>query len=171
MESFSINIIKMKYIKFVEDTSDYILSKNSFVGYIPIVENEKDLYEKLMIGLDFPYFGMNWDALIDMFLEFDWIDHKNIIIIHEGLLKLTDKDFRKYMEIVLRCLDYWIHYPSPDAKVNSNYCTEWELSFDVYHPHNILFVFSKNEEKQIMEAIDECMQLCCFERNLEKEEL
>lgn len=170
-KSICLKISKMKYIKFVENISAYNVQENSFVGYVPIVESENDLYAKLKTSLDFPYFGMNWDALADMFREFDWINNEKIIIIHEGLQGLNDKDFKKYIEIVLRCLNYWIHYPSRDVKVDKSHYTDWELAFDTYQPHHILFVFPKAEEKQIRLAIYECMKTCSFEYDMNIEEL
>lgn len=161
----------MKFIRFTEDFGKYISQKDAFVGYIPPIRNEKDLFEKLITGLRFPYFGKNWDALIDMYREFDWIDNENIVIVHEGLSKLSADTLKKYVEVMLYSLDYWIHYPAPDTKVDTSNYTEWELNFDVYQPHDLLFVFSINEEEQIRTIIDECMGELYFERSLTIDEL
>ena len=147
------------------------MQKNSYIGWIPTVRSETDLYEKVSANLKFPYFGVNWDALIDMYRDFEWIDQEGIVMIHEGLAKLPIDDLERYIEIVLRCLDYWIHYPSSETQVDTSQYTEWELAFDVYQPHTILFVFPKNEEKRIMEFINKFMHTLSFERNLKIDEL
>lgn len=116
---------------FVQNPSEYRLL-DSYIGYIPEVSNREDLYANLSASLCFPdYFGKNWDALCELYLDFYWIDTLNIVIIHENLSKLSFDDFRMYMSIVLYCIDSW--------------------KKDI--GHNILFVFNQKERKQIMDII------------------
>lgn len=82
----NVNHDGMKNILFVQNPSEY----------------REDLYAKLSESLCFPdYFGKNWDALCELYLDFYWIDTLNIVIIHENLSKLSFDDFRMYISIVL----------------------------------------------------------------------
>ena len=120
---------------------------DSYIGYIPEVSNREDLYANLSASLCFPhYFGKNWDALCELYLDFYWIDTLNIVIIHENLSKLSFDDFRMYMSIVLYCIDSW--------------------KKDI--GHNILFVFNQKERKQIMDIIHDCLQADDFKYNLKE---
>ena len=117
---------------FVQNPSEYRLL-DSYIGYIPEVSNRD-------------YFGKNWDALCELYLDFYWIDTLNIVIIHENLSKLSFDDFRMYMSIVLYCIDSW--------------------KKDI--GHNILFVFNQKERKQIMDIIHDCLQADDFKYNLKE---
>lgn len=131
---------------FVQNPSEYRLL-DSYIGYIPEVSNREDLYANLSASLCFPdYFGKNWDALCELYLDFYWIDTLNIVIIHENLSKLSFDDFRMYMSIVLYCIDSW--------------------KKDI--GHNILFVFNQKERKQIMAIIHDCLQADDFKYNLKE---
>ena len=136
----------MKNMLFVQNPSEYRLL-DSYIGYIPEVSNREDLYANLSASLCFPYyFGKNWDALCELYLDFYWIDTLNIVIIHENLSKLSFDDFRMYMSIVLYCIDSW--------------------KKDI--GHNILFVFNQKERKQIMDIIHDCLQADDFKYNLKE---
>ena len=136
----------MKNMLFVQNPSEYRLL-DSYIVYIPEVSNREDLYANLSASLCFPdYFGKNWDALCELYLDFYWIDTLNIVIIHENLSKLSFDDFRMYMSIVLYCIDSW--------------------KKDI--GHNILFVFNQKERKQIMDIIHDCLQADDFKYNLKE---
>ena len=97
----NVNHDDMKNILFVQNPSEYRLL-DSYMGYISEVSNREDLYAKLSESLWFPdYFGKNWDALCELYLDFYWIDTLNIVIIHENLSKLSFEDIRMYISIVL----------------------------------------------------------------------
>ena len=142
----NVNHDGMKNILFVQNPSEYRLL-DFYIGYIPEVSNREDLYANLSASLCFPdYFGKNWDALCELYLDFYWIDTLNIVIIHENLSKLSFDDFRMYMSIVLYCIDSW--------------------KKDI--GHNILFVFNQKERKQIMDIIHDCLQADDFKYNLKE---
>lgn len=123
--------------------------ENAYIAYVPIVVDKQDLFTKLSETFVFPYFGWNWNALIDLYCDFWWIENEKITIVHESLSKLPFDDFRVYIEIMLYCIDSWKN----DTK------------------RDIHFVFNKNEEENIMSVIHECMQTCLFEYNLKEEDL
>ena len=126
----NVNHDGMKNILFVQNPSEYRLL-DSYMGYISEVSNREDLYAKLSESLCFPdYFGKNWDALCELYLDFYWIDTLNIVIIHENLSKLSFDDFRMYISIVLYCLlekryrtQYLICLQSKRKKANNGYNT------------------------------------------------
>ena len=126
----NVNHDGMKNILFVQNPSEYRLL-DSYMGYISEVSNREDLYAKLSESLCFPdYFGKNWDALCELYLDFYWIDTLNIVIIHENLSKLSFDDFRMYISIVLyRLLEkryrtqYLICLQSKRKKANNGYNT------------------------------------------------
>ena len=126
----NVNHDGMKNILFVQNPSEYRLL-DSYMGYISEVSNREDLYAKLSESLCFPdYFGKNWDALCELYLDFYWIDTLNIVIIHENLSKLSFDDFRMYISIVLYLLlekryrtQYLICLQSKRKKANNGYNT------------------------------------------------
>ncbi len=145
----NVNHDDMKNILFVQDPGEYRLL-NSYMGYIPKVSDKEDLYTKLSEGLSFPvYFGRNWDALCELYLDFYWIDTVDIVIVHEDISKLPAGDFRTYISIVLQSIDSW--------KNDSG--------------HNISFVFNQKERKQIMDTIHACLQADCCEYDLKETDL
>ncbi len=40
------------------------------------------------------YFGFNWDALSDCLRDFDWIEKKEIVLVHKELPDLEDNVFK-----------------------------------------------------------------------------
>lgn len=85
------------------------LSEKDFVAVIPKEITEPELlllvlYEKLK----FPsYFGFNWNALDECLRDFHWNDKYRIVIVHEELPRLQDKDLKIYLEVLRDCANDW----------------------------------------------------------------
>lgn len=141
----------MKHIKFIEEI-DAAFSSSAYVGYIPFIATEGDLFTVLSENLHFPdYFGENWDALDELYRDFSWIENDEIVIIHKELSQFHSSKLKIYIGIVLNCLDFWHHY--------------------LNDPHEVLFVFPKSEEGRITSIINECMQSDFFQFDLSMDDL
>jgi len=88
-----------QYIDFLFDDEIKNLletDKKSFVSVIPkgiqgVDELMQVYFDKLNLA---SYFGGNWDALNEILIDFDWVNAKNITIIHQDIprLLLVDKN-------------------------------------------------------------------------------
>ncbi len=72
------------------------------------ITTRDQLFERYAAGLSFPdYFGWNWDALDECLRDFHWLRQKRVVIIHEGLPSLPEKEMRVYLAILKRAVEDW----------------------------------------------------------------
>jgi RNAse (barnase) inhibitor barstar len=65
----------------------------------PSISSRRELFDTYANQFCFPdYFGENWDAFIDCMSDLSWIDADEIMVVHEGLPSLPDKDLCLYLE-------------------------------------------------------------------------
>lgn len=106
-------------------------TKDIFFVWIPSVRTKVDLFKNLSKALNFPdYFGYNWDALLDLFLDLTWIEEKTIILIHESVSGLSPVDLNIYMKILEDSSKVW------------NDATE----------HVLVFLFCKDDKDEILKS-------------------
>ncbi|MEY8685947.1 barstar family protein [Bacteroides sp. AN502(2024)] len=141
----------MKHIIFTDEWNKDFFS-NAYIGYVSSVATERELYTELSNILQFPsYFGKNWDALDELYRDFNWIEDEEIVIVHNDLSELSLNDLKTYIGIIVNSIDFWNHY--------------------LNDPHTLLYVFPKSEKRKIVDIIHECMQTCVFEFRLKIEDL
>ena len=100
----------MENIFFVKYPRMYLV-EDTFVGYVYKVRDKMDLFLNLSKALVFPnYFGENWDALCEVYRDFDWISNNDIVIIHEDLSLLDEYDLRMYLKIIKITLSFWADF-------------------------------------------------------------
>src|SRR5690606_795292 len=65
------------------------------------ISTRAQLFERYALGLSFPdYFGKNWDALDECLRDFHWESQKRVVILHEELPRLPEKERRVYLAIL-----------------------------------------------------------------------
>lgn len=97
----------MGNFKFI-DSPNYNYSATLFVANIRTIIGKSYLLKILSEELDFPdYFGHNWDALWDCITDLEWIDQKNIILVHNSLPSLNNHGLKIYLKILDDAIIYW----------------------------------------------------------------
>ena len=102
-------------ISFIETNRKESIRKDEFHIIVPSVGSKQELFSKLAEMLHFPYFGYNWDALIELLRDFYWIDTKKIIIEHTDISRLPISDLKTYIEITIIVCKFWEEYENHDV--------------------------------------------------------
>lgn len=80
---------------------DYLVHLSGIVG-------KHELLSTLCIALRFPdYFGYNWDALDECLRDLEWIEQRRIVIVHDDLPQLTEKDLSTYLNVLIDAIRGW----------------------------------------------------------------
>ena len=97
------NDLMQKFIDTLQakgDTCIVIVPKN--------ITTKLELLNSIGSQLRFPAnFGRNWDAFDESIDDLEWVEEKNILIIHEEFPKIPAKDFNIYFEILRDASDFW----------------------------------------------------------------
>lgn len=97
----------MKRIDFIKRPLGYF-DNAEFVAFLPHIDGEDELHKKIGEALKFPsYYGNNWNALYDCLRDFNWMDKKGIVLVHNEIPKLTDEQLRIYIEILIDSVNDW----------------------------------------------------------------
>ena len=84
-------------------------TRNSFVAHIPKINGVKHLFDELSEKLNFPnYFGHNWNAVNDCLNDLMWLDEKEIVIVHDSSINLSEEDFDIYVDILHGTILSWL---------------------------------------------------------------
>jgi len=66
------------------------------------------LFDVLRRKLPLPdYFGENWDALEECLKDLSWIDERRVVLIHQELPHLGDRDLATYLEVLAAGVEGW----------------------------------------------------------------
>jgi len=106
---------------FIENYEE-INNKND-VFFVTIINDnfsEEDLLNEYYIKFKFPYFGFNWDALLDCLRDLEWIKQKNIIVYHPQLPQLNKKNLKIYLEILSNVMESWKQWKEHNFEVYFN---------------------------------------------------
>lgn len=101
---------KSQIFKYFEIYSQIPKETNDiFVGIMPKgISSVTYLFNALFNTLLFPgYFGFNWDALSDCLRDFNWLNEKTIILVHEDLPQLLNEDLWEYLDVLHECVNDW----------------------------------------------------------------
>ena len=72
------------------------------------ISTPDQLFERYAVGLSFPdYFGKNWDALDECLRDLHWMRQKRVVILHDELPRLTEKEMRVYLSILRSSVEDW----------------------------------------------------------------
>ncbi|RKT22482.1 guanyl-specific ribonuclease Sa [Paraburkholderia sp. RAU2J] len=85
-----------------EAAPDPSLRREAFVAVMPhAIGMKSTLLEALASALAFPaYFGSNWDALFDCLRDFSWIAERNIVLVHDDLPALPERELQIYLRVL-----------------------------------------------------------------------
>ena len=95
------NLLKYKYIEFGSKPA-MVSSDEILYAFIPkgLVGTGKLFIEyKSLLNLP-DYFGQNWDALDECLRDFNWFTIKQIIIYHDDLPNINEKEMKIYIDVL-----------------------------------------------------------------------
>ncbi len=117
----SVTIEKKAELCFIEELKEIIEKDDSYIViFIEDFASEAELLNEYYLQFKFPYFGFNWDALLDCLGDLDWIKQKDIIVYHQELPKLAERDLKIYIEILFELIFHWNKYESHNFYVYFN---------------------------------------------------
>jgi len=97
----------MRDMEFFDNPQSYN-PDGAFVVHLSKVKGENELFKQLSDKLLFPnYFGFNWDALFECLRDFHWIEQQRIILVHDDLPELIEKELKIYLEILIDSIQDW----------------------------------------------------------------
>ena len=74
---------------------------NAYTVHLPILTGKDNLLFELSSRICFPLqFGMNWDALNDILSDPYWISEQRVVIVHDEIPKLSQKDLVTYIRVL-----------------------------------------------------------------------
>lgn len=87
--------------KFFGSHPSYDAAEVFYVRVDPTISLSEELLRSLYYLLWLPgYFGFNWDALYDCLRDLAWIPCRKVVLVHEALPNLPEKDLKIYLEIL-----------------------------------------------------------------------
>ena len=98
----------MSFFNFSDFAPSYNAAEVFYVRIDPEICLSDELLKSLYYILWFPgYFGFNWNALYDCLGDLGWIPFRKVVIVHESLPKLPEKDLKIYLEVLRDAVFDW----------------------------------------------------------------
>ena len=102
------------YFRFESNPAAFVSTKDSnaateeFVVRLPRnTESKQALLCALNDQLRFPYFGFNWDALLDCLRDLSWLNPGTLVLVHEAFPVLDERDARTYVQVLKSAAEDW----------------------------------------------------------------
>lgn len=96
----------MKYILSYEDENFKEKNFEKFINIPESLNSKENLFKFFKNELNFPeYFGHNWDAFYDLLSDLYWLNVKEVVIYHNSLPQLNEKDLLLYLETIKDLLE------------------------------------------------------------------
>ena len=64
------------------------------------LRSRSELFDVLESGLQFPYFGRNWDALLDVISDLTWLDIDEVWIVHTRVPVALGRAWQTYVDVL-----------------------------------------------------------------------
>lgn len=95
--------------KFFDDLPGCGVADSFCVRIDPGIGLSDELLKALYYQLWFPgYFGFNWDALYDCLRDLEWIKNYKVVLVHEVLPAIPERDLRIYLEVLRDSVLDWV---------------------------------------------------------------
>lgn len=94
-------------IRFSENPWSYN-SNAVLIAHLFNINGKRELLIQLSEKLKFPdYFGFNWDALDECLRDFHWIKEGKIVLVHDDLPTLSEREWRIYLDVLISSVQDW----------------------------------------------------------------
>jgi hypothetical protein len=71
----------------------------------PRLKDRSELFDVLQSGLRFPYFGRNWDALLDLISDLSWLEEDEVWIVHTMQPVGLEDIWQTYVDVLTHAVD------------------------------------------------------------------
>lgn len=104
--------------KFIEGSASYNTGEVFFARIDPTIVSTDELLKSIYYLLWFPgYFGFNWNALEDCLTDLDWLSESKIVIVHDDIPKIDERDLQIYLDILNSSVLDWKQNEQHDLEV------------------------------------------------------
>lgn len=110
------NVPKFGFFSAVDD----VVVSSCFVAvFSKKVHTSGELILELSRLLKFPsYAGKNWNAVYDCLRDFEWIEEREVVLIHEIVPDIPVDDLKLYLEVLSDSVSDWENFPEHKFSVH-----------------------------------------------------
>lgn len=98
-----------KWFCFADESETHSARSGKYAVIPRGVDSKGTLMDVISVECDFPpYFGRNFDALLECLTDLSWIEQQPLTLIHKDCLSsLGGKDRRLYIEVLAEAVRVW----------------------------------------------------------------